>query len=200
MQLTQANSPPAIAVSPLHAKFEQGLNYADFLARYANPQQKERWQKSYDAVTLTAAQRELLGKFVRQTDVLVLNGAWCGDCINQVPIFEHFAAAAPVLKVRYVDRDEYPDLKETLKMNGGDRVPIVVFFSEDGAEVARYGDRTLTKYRQLVRDQVGASCSSGITLPNDPLQAQVVQEWLDQFERVQWVLRLSPRLRTKHGD
>jgi thiol-disulfide isomerase/thioredoxin len=199
MQLTQTSA-PSIAVSPLHAKFDQGLAYADFLARFANDGQKERWRKFHEQLTLTAAQRELLGSFVRQTDVLVLAGAWCGDCINQCPIFEHFAAVAPMLRVRYFDRDVHADLKEALRINGGDRVPVVVFFSEDGAEVARYGDRTLSKYRQLVHDQVGPSCSTGIVAPNDPLNGLVVQDWLDQFERVQWILRLSPRLRTKHGD
>jgi hypothetical protein len=32
------------------------------------------------------------------------------------------------------------------------------------------------------------------------LQSAVIQEWLDQFARVQLMLRLSPRLRQKHGD
>jgi hypothetical protein len=28
----------------------------------------------------------------------------------------------------------------------------------------------------------------------------VTQDWLNEFERVQWILRLSPRLRQAHGD
>ncbi|MCI0378548.1 MAG: hypothetical protein L0215_13145 [Gemmataceae bacterium] len=32
------------------------------------------------------------------------------------------------------------------------------------------------------------------------LLVQVAQDWLDEFERVQWLLRLSPRLRAMHGD
>jgi hypothetical protein len=76
----------------------------------------------------------------------------------------------------------------------------MVFFSEDGLETARYGDRTLSKYRQMIRDQVGASCPTGINAPGDSLLSQVVQDWLNEFERVQWLLRLSPRLRHKHGD
>ena len=37
--------------------------------------------------------------------------------------------------------------------------------------------------------------------PQSPeFRSAVVQEWLDQFERVQCILRLSPRLRQKHGD
>jgi hypothetical protein len=52
----------------------------------------------------------------------------------------------------------------------------------------------------MMRDQVGASCPTGLVLSGDPLPAQVTQEWLNEFERAQWILRLSPRLRQKHGD
>jgi len=182
------------------AKFEQGLTYQDFLARYANAGQKERWQKIYASVALTTAQRSLLGFFRRAMNVLCLAGAWCGDCINQCPIFEHFAAAAPGIRVRYLDRDEHAEVQRELQINAGNRVPVVVFFSEDGAEVARYGERTLSKYRQMMRDQGGAMCPTGIVIPGDSLLAQVTQDWLDEFERAQWLLCLSPRLRQMHGD
>jgi hypothetical protein len=184
----------------LHEKFPAGLAYDDFLARHANDGQKQRWRQVREQIALTPAQRDLLASFTRPMPVLCLAGAWCGDCINQCPIFEHFAAAAPVITVRYLDRDEHADAQQELQINGGRRVPVVVFFSEDGYEVARYGERTLSKYRQMMRDQVGASCPTGIALPGDPLPAQVTQDWLDEFERVQWLLRLSPRLRQKHGD
>ena len=83
---------------------------------------------------------------------------------------------------------------------GGVPVPVAVFFSEDGHEVARYGERTLARYRQLVEQLTGEGCATGFVKGADPVQQQVVQEWVDQFERVQWILRLSPRLRRLHGD
>src|SRR5260370_36891497 len=175
------------------AKFEQGLTYNDFLARYANEGQKERWRQVHAQVVLTPAQRQLLAGFRRQMNVLCLAGAWCGDCINQCPIFEHFAAAAPVIRVRYLDRDEHADVQEELQINAGKRVPVAVFFSEDGAEVARYGERTLSKYRQMMLAQAGPMCPTGINAPGDALLSQVTQDWLNQFERVQWLLYLSPR-------
>jgi hypothetical protein len=181
-------------------KYKQGLPYTDFIARYANDGQKQRWKQVHEQVKLTNEQRSLLVSFTRQMPVLCLAGAWCGDCINQCPIFEHFAAAAPVISVRYLDRDDHADVQRELQINGGNRVPVLVFLSEDGLEVARYGERTLSKYRQMIRDQVGASCPTGIVLPNDPLLAQATQDWLNEFERVQWLLRLSPRLRQLHGD
>jgi hypothetical protein len=184
----------------LFDKFGQGLPYADFIGKYANEGQKQRWRQVHEQVKLTPAQTELLASFRRTMNGLCLAGAWCGDCINQCPIFEHFATAAPVIKVRYLDRDEHADVQGELQINGGDRVPVVVFFSEDGFEVARYGERTLSKYRQMMREQAGASCPTGIVSANDPLLAQVTQDWLNEFERVQWLLRLSSRLRQKHGD
>ena len=37
-------------------------------------------------------------------------------------------------------------------------------------------------------------------LGGDALLAAVTQDWLNELERIQWLLRLSPRLRQMHGD
>jgi thiol-disulfide isomerase/thioredoxin len=184
----------------LFDKYQLGLSYADFIARYANDGQKERWRKMNETVSLSPSQKSLLSSFRREMPILCLAGAWCGDCINQCPAFEHFAAVAPQIKVRYLDRDEHADVQKVLQINNGNRVPVLVFFAEDGAEVARYGERTLAKYRQMMRDQAGDSCPTGLHVPGDSLLGEVTQDWLNEFERVQWLLRLSPRLRQKHGD
>lgn len=184
----------------LFAKFSLGLGYEDFLARHANDGQKSRWRAAYEQVVLTPHQCDNLAAFSRQMNVLCLAGAWCGDCINQCPIFEHFAKVAGNIRLHYFDRDEHPDLQKELQINGGNRVPVLVFFSEDGFEVARYGERTLSKYRQMVRELASASCPTGINLPGETLLAQVTHDWLNEFERVQWLLRLSSRLRQKYQD
>jgi thiol-disulfide isomerase/thioredoxin len=181
------------------AIFSKGLTYQDFLNRYGSEQHREKWAASYRQVQLSDAQRELLGTFKREMPVAVLAGAWCGDCVDQCPIFEHFAAAAPVIKVRYFDRDEATDLAPHVRICGGARVPAVVFLSEDFQEVGRYGDRTLAKYRQIIAKTAGETCSTGLGV-DAALQAAVVQEWLDQFTRAQLILRTSPRLRQKYGD
>jgi hypothetical protein len=184
----------------LFEKFHEGLSYADFLSRYATDAQKERWQAVHSQVVLTPAQVQLLGSFRRAMNVMCLVGAWCGDCSGQCPIFEHFAAGFPGLTVRYLDRDTHADVQRELQINGGDRVPVIVLFSEDGFEASRIGERTLSRYRQAMREQAGPACPTGITAPGDSLLAQVTQEWLNEFERVQWMLCLSPRLRERHGD
>ncbi len=184
----------------LFEKFAAGLPLPEFLAEFGTDADRARWGRAAEQTTLTDAQKKLLGKFTRRTNALVLAGAWCGDCAAQCPILERFAEVAPVLVTRYVDRDVHADVQEALKINGGNRVPVVVFFSEDGHEVARYGERTLARYRQLVEQLTGESCATGLVKGADPVQMAIVQDWLDEFERVQWMLRLSPRLRKLHND
>lgn len=180
--------------------FDQAQPYAAFLDRHANPAQRTRWDAMHGRFALSAAQTELLGGFRRRMPVLVLCGAWCGDCINQCPAFDHFARASTAVDLRFLDRDALPDVRSALAVNGGQRVPVAVFLSEDGDEVARYGDRTLSVYRKLAADQLGAACPTGLVPPSADAINVLTGEWLDQFERAQLVLRLSPRLREKHGD
>lgn len=120
--------------------------------------------------------------------------------MNQCPIFEHIARLNECIELRFFDRDLHPDLASELKVCGGARVPVVVFLSEDYAEVGRYGDRTLFRYRQLLATQTSASCPTGLVGPDQTQLDAVTGEWLNEFERAQLLLRHSPRLRQKHGD
>jgi len=182
------------------AKFAAGLAYADFLTTHGTGEHRRRWDDLHARVRLSTDQQSLTASFKREMKVLCLAGTWCGDCVNQCPIFDHFAAANQRIVVRYFDRDTHPDLTAELKVCGGARVPVVVFVSEDGFEVGRYGDRTLSKYRKLAADQFGPACPTGLVPPEQQLLEAVTQDWLDEFERAQLILRTSARLRQKHDD
>ena len=180
--------------------FRQALPYKDFLDRHANPAQRRRWDDSRGRVVLKPEQTALLASFQRAMPVVCLAGAWCGDCMNQCPIFDAFAEASPAIDLRFLDRDAFPEQTGSLTVNGGNRVPIVLFLSEDFHEVFRYGERTLSIYRKLAAEQIGPSCPTGSVPPDAGLLDRVVAEWLGEFERAQLILRLSPRLRELHGD
>ncbi|WP_435015351.1 thioredoxin family protein [Tundrisphaera sp. TA3] len=180
--------------------FDAALPYDAFLDRHASPSQRARWDALHARVRLSADQATLLGGFVRRMPVLVMAGTWCGDCVNQCPFFDHFARATPVLDVRFVDRDALPEVAAELRINDAARVPHAVFLNEDFQEVFRFGEKTLSIYRRLAVEQLGASCPTGIVPPSDEALATSMGEWLDQFERAQLILRLSTRLRERHCD
>jgi Thioredoxin len=181
-------------------KFEAGLEYHDFLAKHGTVEQRRRWEMVHEQVVLTAPQQELLSSFVREMKVLCLAGAWCGDCVNQCPIFSHFSLINPKIRVRFFDRDAHPDLGTALSVCGGARVPVLLFLSEDDYQVGWYGDRTLSKYRQMAASEFGATCPTGLVGEPQSLLAAVTQDWLNEFERIQLILRTSGRLRKLHND
>jgi len=183
------------------SEFENGLSYSEFLTTHGNSDHQQRWATVHEQVTLTDTQREVLGSFVRDMKVLVVAGTWCGDCVNQCPIFDHFVAAANgKIDLRFFDRDKHADLADALSTCGGQRVPSALFLSEDNYVCGRYGDRTLAKYRDMAATQLGTACPTGIGGADQSLLDQVTQEWLNEFERIQLMLRLSGRLRKLHND
>ncbi len=276
--------------------FARAVPYQEFLTRYATPEQRERWKKAYDAVTLTVEQKELLKGFRRRMPVLCVAGAWCGDCVSACTILHRIAEASPLIDLRFIHRSqrfhaapqgrpEHPrpaveeeDIRDKpigkilvkwgiltpervekallvqerekargmrikignvmtqmgmiseadrdralagqsgfdsieeadrqvaleLQICGAPRVPVLVFFSEDMFECARFGERTLATYRnraaKMLAGKSGVTCPTGLFAPPADLHAANIAQWLEQFERVQWMLQTSPRLVKLHGE
>jgi hypothetical protein len=188
----------------LQQKHAAGKPYAQYVAT-GTPQQQANWKRIYEQASLTDGQRRLVGSFVRRINVIGLSGVWCGDCVQQCPLIERIAEANPAgsggkIDLRWIDRDEHIDLQRAVMINGGQRVPVLVFCAEDYQLVSWYGDRTLQRYRAIAQRQLGPSCP----LPGAPVDpdeiAQTLQGWLDEFERVHLLLRLSGRLRQIYAD
>ncbi|WP_432799219.1 thioredoxin family protein [Poriferisphaera sp. WC338] len=172
----------------------------DQYAATGNEQQQQNWSEIYNQIDLNPDQRRLLGDFKRNMKVIVVSGVWCGDCVQQVPLIEKIAQGSPNIEIGYIDRDEVPELRDQVTINAGTRVPVVIFLAEDYEQVGWYGDRTLCRYRRMAAQQLGGACPlPGAPVPDEEL-AESLQCWLNEFERVQLLLRLSGRLREKHGD
>jgi thiol-disulfide isomerase/thioredoxin len=181
-------------------KFAAGLTYEKYL-QTGTAEQQRRWQQIYDAAKLTSAQHELIGGFAREMKVLCISGIWCGDCVQQCPLIARVAEAnAQKVQLRFVDRDVHRDLTEQFRLNAGDRVPVVLFLAEDFEFCGVYGDRTINRYRAIAQKKLGAACPTGIVGPETHELESTLADWLAEIERIQLMLRLSPRLRAKYGD
>ncbi len=184
----------------LTEKFAAALPY-DRYVRTGTDEQQRRWQQVYAAAKLTDAQKQLVSGFVRDMKVLIVSGIWCGDCVQQCPLLQRIAEANPAkIDLRLLDRDQHRNLAEKLRINAGDRVPVALFLAEDHELCSVFGDRPLNRYRALAARQLGPSCPTGIVAPAADELAATLQDWLNEFERVQLMLRLSARLRQKHND
>ena len=191
---------PGLSADFLRGVFDRAKPYEAYVAT-GTPDQQKAWAEIYERTSLTDEQRALVGSFTREMPVLVSSGVWCGDCVQQCPLLQRIAEANPDrVRLRFVDRDEAPELASLVKICAGTRVPVAVFMAEDFEPASVYGDRTLTRYRAIAARNLGAACPvPGAPIPDDEL-AGTLADWLDEFERVALLLRLSGRLRQKHGD
>ncbi len=184
----------------LTAEFAEALPYSDYL-QTGDDHQREAFTRVYNQAKLTPAQHELLAAATREMRVLVLSGMWCGDCVAQCPLLARIAEANPQrILLRFADPADHTELANRATINQGHRVPAAIFMAEDHEFVHLLGDRTLSRYRAVAARQLGAACelpSAGIA---DDEVAATLQDWINEFERVQLLLRLSPRLRQKHND
>lgn len=183
--------------------FSQALSYEDFLAsadsHYSSSLYSAKWKSYEQQLSLSSAQVETLQSFKRQINALVLAGAWCGDCARQGAMFKILALNCPQLNFRFIDNRSNPELQEELRINGAEKVPVVVSLSEDFFELNRFGDRHLSVYRGKLSRELGAACDPGIFTPQAEL-AEELGEWISHFERLQAILRLSPLLRARYAD
>jgi hypothetical protein len=186
----------------LRPKFDQGLSYGEFVALGEPEGHRPPWDQRYAQLALEPAQEALVKSFTRPTKVLCLTGTWCGDCALQGSATARIAEANPrLIDLRFILRHEqHADLVVKAPINAGFRVPVTWFMAEDFEPAAVFGDRTLSRYRSMARKQLAPDQANvHAPTPADPVRT-VLQEVLDLFERVQLMLRLSPRLRQKHGD
>ena len=90
----------------------------------------------------------------------------------------------PCIDLRYVDRDAIPGIMNRLSINGGQRVPMVVFMAEDWEPVSVSGDRTLNYYRHMMNSKLGISCPMPGAATDAGMIRLMTQDWIDEFERV----------------
>ena len=140
----------------LKSKHEAAMAFEAYI-NSGTPQQHEDWQKIHNQAQLTGRQRQLVESFVRRINIIAISGIWCGDCVQQCPLIQRIAEANPTaIDLRWLDRDEHKDLQEKVRINGGDRVPVLIFCAEDYEPVGWYGDRTLSRYRAIASRKLGA--------------------------------------------
>jgi thiol-disulfide isomerase/thioredoxin len=148
---------------------------------------------------LTKEQRTRLEGYNRELNILVYAGTWCGDCSRQAPMLKKLVdTIGEKAKLRFIDREFSRELQDELRLVGGLRVPVVVFLTEDFWEVGRFGERLLHVYRSKAAREIGRGVDEGVLSPH-ALEKEM-SDWLDIFERMLLMVRLSPPLRKRHGD
>lgn len=93
----------------------------------------------------TASIHESLREVVDQIDIpqtwYILTEAWCGDAAQNIPTIVAASLSNPLITVRFLLRDENPELMDAYLTNGGRSIPKLIAVDEDFNEIFTWGPR-----------------------------------------------------------
>ena len=112
-----------------------GPNQSEAMIGYTkmNAVRMKRLDKTTKLLPETAS---LLQQIKGSQTWLVITEAWCGDAAQIIPVIEKMATESEFVHVKYVFRDERPDLMDLFLTGSSRSIPMIIVVDEDAHEVA----------------------------------------------------------------
>jgi hypothetical protein len=131
--------PPILPTIDWKAVLGSGRDYAAWLANGESPDNQARMEAIRQGLALEPQVVAYLAALPRPVHVVAIAEDWCGDVVRHAPVLERLAEAAPNLRVRYVRRDQWPDVFARFLTNGGEAIPKFVFLNDTFVECGNWG-------------------------------------------------------------
>ncbi|WP_041650368.1 thioredoxin family protein [Marivirga tractuosa] len=116
-----------------------GTNHSEAMIAYTkmNDQRMNRWDKKL------LLENELIDnlKSLPKSKWLVITEAWCGDAAQNIPFIAKLASENPKIDLRFIMRDEHPEIMDQYLTNGAKSIPILVMMDENFQDLAVWGPR-----------------------------------------------------------
>jgi len=141
--------PPILPTIDWPAVFETGVGYEQWIAQAEFEEKVQQTEDIRKNLTLTEEEKQRLSAISRPVHVLAIAEDWCGDVVRNVPALQKLAEFCPNLIVKYVSREQHPDVFVRFLTNGGEAIPKFVFLSEDFVECSNWGPMP-EDYRRLI--------------------------------------------------
>ena len=120
------------------AKFEKAMDAEAFCGILGD--NKKLHDLHFNRVSVDEYKQKLVGK-LPELKIIVLTEPWCGDSIAIVPtlmrLFENIAG----VDMRFLLRDENPDLMDLFLTNGSRSIPKIIILDEEFKVLAHWGPR-----------------------------------------------------------
>ncbi|PKV63409.1 thioredoxin family protein [Pontibacter ramchanderi] len=118
-----------------------GTNHSEAMVEYTrmNAQRMRRVEKTTE---LDNELVDLMLSVQNRMIWVIVTEAWCGDAAQTVPALVKIAEASPLIEVKLLLRDEYPEVIDAYLTNGGRSIPkLIVLDAETMEEVGTWGPR-----------------------------------------------------------
>jgi hypothetical protein len=175
--------PATLPVIDWKAVFESGLDYPAWLAAAESAEQRDKLAAQHQALALEPAVAGFLAALPRLIHVLAIAEDWCGDVVRHVPVLQRMAEAGALLKVRYLSREQHPEVFIRFLTNGGEAIPKFIFLSDHFVECGSWGPmpdgcRELIARGKACGDMAAARRKISVRYEQDPSCREVVVDLL----------------------
>jgi hypothetical protein len=93
-----------------------------------NIQRMNRWDKT---AKISSELEKAIVSVIQPQIWLVITEGWCGDAAQNLPFIAKVAALNPLIELKFVLRDENPDLMEGYLTYGAKSIPILIALTKD---------------------------------------------------------------------
>ncbi len=131
--------PPILPLIDWKTVFASGLEYDAWLAQGESPDNRSRMEAIRNELDLEPQLLAYLAALPRRVHVIAIAEDWCGDVVRHVPVLQRLATAAPMVRVRYIRRDQWPDVFARFLTNGGEAIPKFIFLNDAFVECGNWG-------------------------------------------------------------
>jgi thiol-disulfide isomerase/thioredoxin len=138
------------------AKFEKALDIDKFCGILG--ENKNLHDLHYERTEVERFREQLEGK-LPHLKLIVLTEPWCGDSIAVVPTLLRLLEKNPGVEIRFLLRDENPDLMELFLTNGSRSIPKIIILDDDYRLLGYWGPRP--KVAQDIFESYRADINAG---------------------------------------
>lgn len=141
-QQTDAVTPELIASALNYSEYREminqlltenkttGINHSESYLDYTkmNVQRMNRWDKT---ARISPELENVVVSISSPQVWLVITEAWCGDAAQSVPFIAKVAQLNPMIELKFLLRDENPELMDAYLTEGARSIPILIGLSKD---------------------------------------------------------------------
>ena len=125
---------------------EKSMTFDQWLEKIEKKESKEKVLQYFkESKSICESCKDELQELNYNQYILAIAADWCGDCQRNIPILEHICQSSKFLELKILKKEDNLDLLVTI--NGGEKIPYVMFYSKDGYFCGSWIERSYESYK-----------------------------------------------------
>ena len=129
-----------------------------------------RMKRLYDTTRIIEELKNETGDLINKCIWLVITEAWCGDAAQNNPVIAKIAETNTNIELKFILRDENPDVIDAYLTNGGRSIPkLICLDSQTLEEIGTWGPRPEAAQKRVMEDKSDPNVSHEEMVKNNQL-------------------------------